>query len=99
MLDAEAKYLSDLVTTMLKNDSIENDTTPKKYDIKTHYSQQIGYIHDTIWYVDTVRPPSPPDFFYLQSLYKDTTVLGAFNRNKSWKNFIVDTARRKNVTI
>jgi len=91
MLDAEAKYLSDLVTTMLKNDSIENDTTPKKYDIKTHYSQQIGYIHDTIWYIDTVKSPSPPDFFYLQSLYKDTTVLGAFNRNKNWKNFIVVT--------
>ena len=91
MLNSEADYLTDLVTTMLKNDSIENDTTPKKYTIKTHYDQQIGYIHDTIWYVDTVKPPSPPDFFYLQSLYKDTTVLGVFNRNKSWNNFIVVT--------
>ncbi len=91
MLDSEADYLTNLVTTMLKNDSIENDTTPKKYDIKTHYDQNIGYIHDTIWYVDTIKPPSPPDFFYLQSLYKDTTVLGAFNRNKNWKNFIVAT--------
>ena len=91
MLVSEADYLTSLVSTMLKNDSIENDTTPKKYDIKTHYDQQIGYIHDTIWYVDTIKPPSPPDFFYLQSLYKDTTVLGAFNRNKNWKNFIVVT--------
>ena len=89
MLDSEASYLTDLVTTMLKSDSIENDTTPKKYDIKTHYDQNIGYIHDTIWYLDTVTPPSPPDFFYLQSLYNDTTVLGAFNRNKNWNNFIV----------
>ncbi|MFB0926085.1 MAG: hypothetical protein QMB65_12530, partial [Vicingaceae bacterium] len=91
MLDFEADYLNNLVTSMLKNDSIENDTTPKKYDIKTHYDQAIGYIHDTIWYLDTVKPPSPPDFFYLQSLYNDTTVLSAFYRNKNWNNFIVVT--------
>jgi hypothetical protein len=91
MLDFEADYLNNLVTSMLKNDSIENDTTPKKYDIKTHYDQAIGYIHDTIWYLDTVKPPSPPDFFYLQSLYNDTTVLSSFYRNKNWNNFIVVT--------
>ena len=90
-LNSEADYLNDLLTTMLKNDSIENDTTPKKYTLKTRYDQQVGYIHDTIWFSDTVKPPSPPDFFYLQSLYKDTTVLGVFNRNKNWKNFIVAT--------
>ncbi|NQX98858.1 MAG: hypothetical protein HRT73_13420, partial [Flavobacteriales bacterium] len=33
----------------------------------------------------------PPDFFYNQSLYKDSTVLNSFNRNKNWKNFIVVT--------
>jgi hypothetical protein len=91
MLDAEANYLNDLVSALLKNDSIENDTTPKKYNIKTHYDQQIGYVHDTAWYLDTIPPPSPPDFFYLQSLYKDTTVLGAFNRNPHWKDFVVVT--------
>jgi hypothetical protein len=91
MLNAEADYLNALVIAMLKNDSIENDTTPKKYNIKTHYDQQVGYIHDTIWYNDTIKPPSPPDFFYLQSLFKDTSVLGAFGRNPSWKNFIVAT--------
>ena len=91
MLNSEANYLSGLVTTMLKNDSIENDTTPKNFNIKTHYDQQIGYVHDTVWYIDTIKPPSPPDFFYLQSLYKDTSVLSAFNRNKNWNNFIVAT--------
>ena len=91
MLDMEASYLTDLVNTMLKKDSIENDTTPKKYTIKTHYDRQLGYVHDTLWHLDTVPPPSPPDFFYLQSLYSDTTVLGTFNRNKSWSNFIVVT--------
>ena len=91
MLDSEADYLTKLVATMLKMDSLEKDTTPKKYNIKTHYDQQVGYLHDTVWYVDTIPPPSPPDFFYLQSLYKDTTVLGAFNRNPHWKDFIVVT--------
>tara|TARA_B100000809_G_scaffold57505_2_gene53634 strand:- start:8208 stop:9488 length:1281 start_codon:yes stop_codon:yes gene_type:complete len=91
MLAAEANYLTDLVTSMLKNDSLETDTIPKKYDIKTHYDQAVGYIHDTLWSIETIKPPSPPDFFYLQSLYKDTTVLGAFNRNKNWTNFIVAT--------
>jgi hypothetical protein len=91
MLDLEANYLNKLVTSMLQNDSIENDTTPKKYDIKTHYDQTFGYIHDTVWYVDTAPPPAPPDFFYLQSLYNDTSVLSAFNRNTNWNNLIVAT--------
>lgn len=90
-LTSEANYLDALVSSMVKNDSLINDTTPKKFDIKTHYDQQIGYLHDTIWYIDTIKPPSPPDFFYLQSLYNDTTVLSSFNRNKDWKNFIVVT--------
>jgi hypothetical protein len=91
MLASEANYLTKLVATMLKKDSLEKDSTPKKYNIKTHYDQQVGYVHDTTWFLDTIPPPSPPDFFYLQSLYKDTSVLGAFNRNKHWKDFIVVT--------
>jgi hypothetical protein len=91
MIASEANYLTKLVSTMLKNDSIEKDSTQKKFDIKTHYDQQVGYVHDTIWFLDTIPPPSPPDFFYLQSLYKDTTVLGAFNRNPHWGDFIVVT--------
>lgn len=90
-LDLEASYLTDLVDSILKNDSIENDTTPSLYHIKTHYDKQSGYIHDTIWFVDTVKPPSPPDFFYDQSLFNDSTVLNAFSRNQAWKNFIVVT--------
>jgi len=90
-LKLEANYLKDLVTTILKNDSIENDTLPKAYNIKTHYDKNIGYIHDTLWYIDTVPPPKPPDFFYNQALYKDSTVLNSFSRNTSWKNFIVVT--------
>ena len=91
MLDAEATYVEDLIASLLKKDSLDNDTTPKKYAINTHYDKQVGYQHDTIWYEDTILPPSPPDFFYLQSLYNDTTVLSTFKRNKNWKNFIVVT--------
>jgi hypothetical protein len=90
-LNLEASYIEDLVNAMNKKDSVENDTLPLSYDIKTHYDQQVGYLHDTIWYVDTVKPPSPPDFFYNQKLYNDSTVLNAFKRNKNWKNFIVVT--------
>lgn len=91
MLDEEADYIENLVGSMLKKDNLEKDTVPLKYDIKTRYDLKVGYVHDTIWYQDTVKPPSPPNFFYLQSLYQDTTVLGAFKRNKNWKNFIVVT--------
>tara|TARA_B100000809_G_scaffold265081_1_gene322802 strand:+ start:6869 stop:8140 length:1272 start_codon:yes stop_codon:yes gene_type:complete len=90
-LKAESNYLKELVAAMVKNDSIEKDTLPKAHHIKTHYDINRGYIHDTIWYIDTVPPPSPPDFFYNQSLYKDSTVLNTFSRNKSWNNFIVVT--------
>ncbi|MGB0881913.1 MAG: hypothetical protein ACPGSO_03090 [Vicingaceae bacterium] len=91
MLTAETNYLKLLVETMQKNDSILNDSLPKAHTIKTHYDKNIGYIHDTIWFVDTVPPPNPPDFFYNQSLYKDSTVLNTFMRNKNWNNFIVVT--------
>jgi hypothetical protein len=90
-LKAESSYLKDLVTTMIKNDNIEKDTLPKAYNIKTHYDKNIGYIHDTIWFTDTIPPPTPPDFFYNQSLYNDSTVLNSFARNNVWKNFIVVT--------
>lgn len=90
-LKKEATYIENLIESMLKNDSIKNDTTPKKYTIKTHFDHTWGYIHDTIYYVDTVPPPSPPDFFYNHSLYKDSTVLNAFGRNKNWDDFIVVT--------
>lgn len=90
-LELEAKYLNDLLENMQKKDSIENDTMPKAFDIKTHYDMKIGYVHDTIWFIDTVGPIPPPDFFYMQSLYQDSTVLNAFERNQNWNNFIVVT--------
>ncbi|MBL4593723.1 MAG: hypothetical protein JKX68_07920 [Flavobacteriales bacterium] len=90
-LDLEANYLEELVASLIKQDSLDNDTTPKVYTIKTHYDKQFGYIHDTTWHKDTVLPPSTPDFFYDQTLYNDSTVLNAFIRNKGWKNFIVVT--------
>lgn len=90
-LKQEGDYLSNLVTTLVKNDSIKNDSVPKKYYIKTNYDMKIGYVHDTIYYVDTFPLPQPPDFFYNHSLYKDSTVLNVFDRNKNWNNFIVVT--------
>jgi len=90
-LSLEANYLKDLVKSLNKNDSKQSDSLPKAYNIKTHYDKNIGYIHDTIWFVDTVPLPSPPNFFYNQSLYKDSTVLNSFKRNKAWNNFIVVT--------
>ena len=90
-LKAESNYLKELVAALVKTDSIENDTLPKAYNINTHYNTNKGYIHDTVWYTDTVPPPSPPDFFYNQSLYKDSTVLNSFSRNKGWNDFIVVT--------
>jgi len=88
-LKAESNYLKELVTVLIKNESIENDTLPKAYSINTHYNTNKGYIHDTVWYIDTLTPASPPAFFYNQSLYKDSTVLSTFSRNKGWTNFIV----------
>ncbi|MCO6501018.1 MAG: hypothetical protein J5I47_11685 [Vicingus serpentipes] len=93
-LRAEANYLENLVQYMVKKDNLDKDTlAPKKlvYDIKTHYDQRVGYLHDTIWRKDTLRTLPPPDFFYNQSLYNDSTVLNAFQRNKNWDNFIVVT--------
>ena len=90
-LALEANYLTDLAKALIAQDSIDNDTKNKKFIIKTHYDLKIGYLHDTIWYKDTVKPVPPPDFFYNQELYKDSTVLNAFERNTTWKNFIVVT--------
>jgi hypothetical protein len=90
-LSTEATYLENLVVALNKQDSLSSDSVPKSFFIKTYYDKHDGYHHDTIWYVDTVRPPATPDFFYNQSLYNDSTVLNAFDRNKDWKNFIVVT--------
>jgi hypothetical protein len=90
-LKQEANYLNNLVAAILKKDSLDKDTLPRAYSIKTHYNKNKGYIHDTVWYTDTVSPPKPPKFFYNQALYKDSTVLNSFSRNKSWTNFIVVT--------
>ncbi len=90
-LALEANYLENLASTFGKQDSIDTDIKNRRYDIKTHYDMQVGYLHDTIWYKDTVKPVPPPDFFYNQTLYKDSTVLNAFDRNTIWKNFIVVT--------
>ena len=93
-LGLEADYLKELVNNMLMKDSLDKDSiNPEKlvYDIKTHYDQRIGYLHDTIWRKDTLRTLSPPDFFYNQSLYNDSTVLNTFQRNQNWDNFVVVT--------
>ena len=90
-LKKETDYLKNLVSSMIKNDSVKNNASPKAFNISTHYDKNKGYIHDTVWFTDTIPPPKPPDFFYNQSLYKDSTVLNSFNRNKNWNNFIVVT--------
>jgi hypothetical protein len=90
-LTQEATYLTSLVESLLKQDSINSDSLPKKYILKTHFDNRVGYLHDTIWFIDTVKSPSPPDFFYNQNLYKDSTVLNVFERNKDWNNFVVVT--------
>ncbi len=91
-LKEESEYLQNLLLTILKNDSITKDSSSKKImDIKTHYDKQWGYIHDTIWGLDTFPPPSPPNFFYNHNLYKDSTVINVMNRNNNWDDFIVVT--------
>lgn len=93
-LQKEADYLEKLIGKMTQKDSLKNDTTippNMKYDIKTHYDHKWGYLHDTIWFADTIKPPDPPNFFYDHSLYRDSTVLNAFKRNESWDNFVVVT--------
>ncbi len=90
-LDLEAKYVEDLTTAILKQDSTDNDTIPMNFTIKTHYDKQFGYIHDTTWHEVKIKKPATPDFFYNHSLYNDSTVLNAFNRNTNWNNLIVVT--------
>lgn len=90
-LAQEAGYIEKLVSKMLKADSLKSRTDKSTLiaDIKTRWDNRIGYVHDTIWKEEEEIPV--PDFFYDQSLYKDSTVLNAFSRNINWKNFIVVT--------
>ena len=90
-LAQETEYLEKVVAQLVKQtkkDSIPDQLT---YDLKTRWDDRIGYVHDTIWKVNEEEQIPPPDFFYDQLLYKDSTVLNAFARNKNWKNFIVVT--------
>lgn len=84
----ETEYLEKVVAKLNKKDGISDQLT---YDLKTRWDDRIGYVHDTIWKINEEEQIPPPDFFYDQSLYKDSTVINAFNRNKNWKNFIVVT--------
>jgi len=90
-LDKEAAYLERLMSQMTTTDSIKSGTNKLELvaDIKTRWDDRIGYVHDTIWKEE--EPIPPPDFFYDHTLYKDSTVLNSFSRNKNWNNFIVVT--------
>lgn len=87
----ETEYLNKVVAQLVKQN--KQDSIPDKltFDLKTRWDDKIGYVHDTIWKINEEEQVPPPDFFYDQSLYKDSTVINAFNRNKNWKNFIVVT--------
>lgn len=90
-LAQETEYLEKIVKQLLKNS--KNDAVPDRlaFDLKTRWDDRIGYVHDTIWKINEEEQIPPPDFFYDQSLYKDSTVINAFARNTTWKNFIVVT--------
>lgn len=90
-LTQEDNYTKQLIDNLAKIDSLEKDTTPRSFQIKTRWDN--GYVYDTIWgekaTIDFYPPPPPNP--YLASLKEDSTVLSAFSRNKNWKNFIVVT--------
>lgn len=90
-LAAESSYLQQVVDNLIKQSNNENPKDKLNYELKTRWDTKIGYVHDTIWKVNEVKQIPPPDFFYDHSLYKDSTVLNAFERNQLWKNFAVVT--------
>ncbi len=88
-LGQEIDYLQKIVSQLNQ----PKDSIPDKmsYDLTTRWDDRIGYVHDTIWKKNEVIKITPPNFFYDQTLYQDSTVISAFERNKNWKNFIVVT--------
>lgn len=90
--DAEENdYIAQLVNNLIKKDSIDNDTTPKPFHIKTRWDN--GYVYDTIYGKEVkidFYPPAPVTP-YLASLDKDSTVLNAFNKINHLTNFVVVT--------
>lgn len=90
-MQQESDYVKTIVANLAKQDSLDNDTTPKPFHLKTRWDN--GYVYDTIWGEEKkidFYPPPPPNP-YLASLQEDSTVLNAFSRNKNWNNFIVVT--------
>jgi len=87
----EAEYLDKVVAQLIKKSKIDSIPDKKTFDLKTRWDDRIGYVHDTIWKINEEEQIEPPDFFYNHELFKDSTVINAFNRNNSWKNFIVVT--------
>ena len=94
MLNKEINYLESLRpflmnrdTTNDDKDTLDNASNYKKtyVKIRTRYDKVVGYVYDTIWQVDTVKPPTFPYFFH----NKDSTVIKALARNKEWKNFVI----------
>lgn len=87
-LAKEADYIENLVSK-LTDDLAKKDLTQKTYKIKTRWDNR--YVYDTIWTDKKVVPVTPPDFFYNPSLYNDSTVLRAFDRNSNWDNMMIVT--------
>jgi len=84
----EADYLEKVTKELVKEDT----AVKKIMDIKTHWDNTLGYLHDTIWVKDTIKIIPLPDFLKTPSYIQDSTVLKILNRNKNWKNylFVVD---------
>lgn len=87
----EAEYLDKVVANLLKKSKKDSIPDKMRFDLKTRWDNVIGYVHDTIWKINEEEQVPPPNFFYDHSLFKDSTVINAFSRNKNWKNFIVVT--------
>lgn len=86
-IEKEVSFLKQLTADSTQANN--SDSIKKDFEIKSRWDDRIGFVHDTVWVLN--KDVNPPDIFFLNDKFKDSTVFEAFSRISNFANSIIVT--------